>query len=297
MQGGKEHEKRSIWKKAIAGALAIALMLGAFPAVNCVRVEAAVKLVNTKGKDAKDVAALKKLIAKAQKQNKYSGVSADMNDDEQYEWKNGKLVGLKWINWFLTGAWDFSSLKNLTDLSCVLNPGLSKLDVSGCTKLTSLSCGNNNLSKLDVSKCTKLTELDCRENKLSKLDVSKCTKLTYLSCYDNNLSKLDVSKCPKLTSLYCGSNKLSKLNVSKCTKLTDLSCYNNKLSKLDVSKCTKLTSLSCGYNKLSNLDVIKCTKQEELYCSGNKLKKVTISKKVAEYLDVDVDDGVKIVKK
>ena len=80
-------KKRSIWKKAIAGALAIALMLGAFPAVNCVRVEAAVKLVNTKGKDAKDVAALKKLIEKAKKHDVYDNVSTDLNDG-QYEWKN-----------------------------------------------------------------------------------------------------------------------------------------------------------------------------------------------------------------
>ena len=46
-------KKRSIGKKVIAGILAIALMLGAFPAVNCVRVEAAVKLEHTKGKNAK----------------------------------------------------------------------------------------------------------------------------------------------------------------------------------------------------------------------------------------------------
>ena len=239
-------KKSGIWKKVIVGALAIALMLGAFPAVNCVRVEAAVKLVNTKGKDAKDVAALKKLIEKAKKQG--ADVSEDLDDTDeltgQYYWINGKLVNLRWSSCGLTGAWNFSGLKNLAMLNCDMNK----------------------LSKLDVSKCTKLENLNCSDNKLSKLDVSKCTKLRYLTVNTNKLSKLDVSKCTKLTNLYCCMNQLSKLDVSKCTELTDLVCYQNQLSKLDVSKCTKLRYLACFDNKLKKVTVSK--KAKDLFVSA-----------------------------
>ena len=206
-------------------------------------------------KSATELAALKKLIAKAKKQG--ARVGEDVDDPNEYTWKNGKLVGICWKNVGLFGAWDFSSLKNLKTLRCNKS-GLSKLDVSKCTKLESLYCDHNKLSKLNVSKCTKLKNLDCSWNNLSKLDVSKCTKLKSLNCSVNNLSKLNVGKCTKLKSLSCGKNNLSKLDVSKCRNLEKLSCYKNNLSKLDVSKCTKLGSINCSANKLSKLDVSKC---------------------------------------
>ena len=92
---------------------------------------------------------------------------------------------------------------------------------------------------LNVSGCTALDFLDCGNNNLTTLDVSGCTALDYLSCYSNNLTTLDVSNNTALRELNCASNNLTTLDVSGCTALEDLWCYYNNLTTLDVSNNTK----------------------------------------------------------
>jgi Leucine-rich repeat (LRR) protein len=166
--------------------------------------------------------------------------------------------------------------ENLSVFRCTYQ-GLTALDVSNCTALTSLDCSGNRLSALDVSKNTALTDLNCLGNKLSALDVSKNTALTELYCFYNQLSALDVSKNTALTKLLCTDNQLSALDVSGCTALTELYCDNNKLSALDVSKNTALTTLSCNENQLSELNVSGCTALTRLYCSHNQLGELNVS--------------------
>ena len=172
-------------------------------------------------KNESDVSILQGII-REQKQ-KGAAVSEDLDDIEQYTWREGRLVE---VNWQQSGVCD-------------------KLDVSGLTALEYLSCYWNKLSSLDVSGLTALKSLRCYGNQLSSLDVSKNTALESLNCGNNQLSSLDVSGLTALEELDCGSNQLSSLDVSKNTALIGLDCYNNQLSILDVSGLTALKYLSC----------------------------------------------------
>ena len=114
---------------------------------------------------------------------------------------------------------------------CCWEMGLTSLDVSKNTALTSLECyRRNKLTNLDVSKNTTLTKLSCGNNQLTSLDVSKNTALTYLSCGNNQLTSLDVSKNTALTYLSCGWNQLTNLDVSGAAPLVELDCRGNQLS-------------------------------------------------------------------
>ncbi|MDR1953050.1 MAG: hypothetical protein LBQ21_00990 [Clostridiales Family XIII bacterium] len=105
---------------------------------------------------------------------------------------------------------------------------LTSLDVSACTNLKYLDCGDNNLSSLDVSKNIALEHLDCENNNLIALDVSKNSKLVWLSCYNNRLTSLDVSNNLDLYGLICDGNRLTSLDVSK-NEISEMwfFCYNN----------------------------------------------------------------------
>jgi hypothetical protein len=77
---------------------------------------------------------------------------------------------------------------NITGLSSNNHRGLTSLDVSRCTEMTTLICIWGSLKSLDVSKNTALTELNCSSNQITSLDVSKNTALIKVICDDNQLS-------------------------------------------------------------------------------------------------------------
>ena len=167
-----------------------------------------------------DAKALKNLIAEQKKQGASSKLSEDIQNSEQYTWKNGRLVGIDWRKVELKGELSTEKFSALHYLYCNNNQ-LTSLDVTKNTALKTLYCDRNQLSSLGVTKNTALTYLYCGGNQLSSLDVTKNTALTYLSCYDNQLSSLDVTKNTALKTLQCYGNQLSRLDVTKNTKLLD----------------------------------------------------------------------------
>lgn len=170
-----------------------------------------------------------------------------------------------------------SYFKNLIWLDCSFNE-LSKLDVHGLTKLSSLSCYMNQLTSLDISALTDLTSLSCSYNKLTNLDLSALTKLTFLDFSHNQISSIDLSKLINLKSLNCTSNKLTSLDVTPLVNLTSLNCQAMSLTELDLSTLTKLESLLCSAgNKLTSLDVTPLVNLKALYCYGNNLSLLDIS--------------------
>lgn len=187
-----------------------------------------------------------------------------------------------------------SRATELTELTCMNNPGITSLDVSnnialteldcyGCDDITSLDVSKNTaltclicdhlyLDSLDVSHNTELIRLECNDCHLDSLDVSNNTKLRVLSCYgadDRNLTALDVTKNTALTCLSCGGNNLTSLDVSKNTALTYLGCWGNSLTSLDLSANVALTDLYCGYNQLSSLDLSNNPALSHVECNSN----------------------------
>ena len=188
----------------------------------------------------------------------------------------GDVTKLSCSSWSQLTSLDVSGCTALTELYCGDNQ-LTSLDVSKNIALTELGCGGNQLTSLDVSQNTALTTLSCVENQLTSLDVSQNTALTSLSCWKNQLTSLEVSQNIALTSLSCGYNELTSLDVSKNTALTALDCCINQLTSLDLSKNTALTKLSCYYNQLTSLDVSGCTALTELVCYNNQLPGLNVS--------------------
>ena len=197
-------------------------------------------------------------------------------------WVSGRIKGIYFTRYAskCVGKLDVSDCTMLERLWCGDNQ-ITELDVSNCTALKELSCFYNQLTELDISKNTALEWLDCGSNQLTELDVSKNTALEWLCCGSNQLTELDVSNCTALKDLYCDSNQLTELDVSKNTALEWLDCGSNQLTELDVSKNTALTALDCGDNQLTSLDVSKNTALGELDCGSNQLTSLDVSSNTA----------------
>lgn len=153
-------------KQLTACLLAFALLLGMIPASE-VSAAKKVSLSNKKltvtttpsatplANSTNDAKALKNLIAEQKKQGASSKLSEDIQNSEQYTWKNGRLVGIDWRKVELKG----------------------ELSTEKFSALHYLYCNNNQLTSLDVTKNTALKTLQCYGNQLSRLDVTKNTKL------------------------------------------------------------------------------------------------------------------------
>ena len=222
-----------------------------------------VTLQNTEGKNAQDVAVLKKIIQ--EQISKGAEVSTYLNCDE-YTWnESGQLTSIVWNERNLQGSISLEGLTVLTQFFCRDNE-LSSLNVAKNTFLTVLYCDDNKLTSLDVTKNTFLTYLDCSDNPLKNLNLSNNTALIDLRCAHNQLTSLDVSKNTLLTYLTCCNNQLSSLDMTN--SLTYLDCSGNRLTSLDVSKNTSLYSLACYNNSITSLDVTKNTSLTFLYCDN-----------------------------
>jgi Leucine-rich repeat (LRR) protein len=169
----------------------------------------------------------------------------------------------------LKGVEHFTGLRIL---DCYNLSNLTRLDVSACSALKTLTCWGCSLTTLNVSGCAALERLDVSDNKLTVLDLSNTPMLKDLKCGGNRLSSLYVSNCAALESLECYRNELTILDVSKNTALTILDCYRNNLAALDVSQNVPLRRLVCGENKsLAALDLSKNTALDDLNCDLNSL--------------------------
>lgn len=171
----------------------------------------------------------------------------------------------------LKGIEHFTSLRTLI---CSDN-NLKTLSLTNNKTIESLNCNNNNqLTELDISGCSKLTTLFILKNtnNLKSLNVSGCTALESLEINVDQLKSLNASGCTALYELYCSESQLTSLNVSGCTALQYLKCYDNQLSSLDVSSCTQLKELDCNNNILTSLKVADSPQLlRKLYCQENKL--------------------------
>lgn len=182
--------------------------------------------------------------------------------------------------------------------------GLTALDLSGCPKLTDITCDHNLLTTLDVSKNTELLWLNANDNEIKTVSFPSESKLQTLWLNNSQISSIDLSGMKDLIDLRllnCG--QLRSLNVSSNTKLTRLEVpgaplynidvsHNAELSLLDVSMSNiysidvthnpKLTQLGVGHlpnssYKLSSIDVSHNPELFYLNASGNRIKEIDLS--------------------
>ncbi|MBR4731540.1 MAG: InlB B-repeat-containing protein [Lachnospiraceae bacterium] len=130
----------------------------------------------------------------------------------------------------------------LVELNCAANPDLNlkSFNASIYPTLTDLWVGGCGVTELDISNCTLLTTLNCWGIPLNNLDLSNHTAMEYLYAGSCQLSEIDVSMLPNLKTLYLKNNAISQLDISMNPELNYLDCQENQLTVLDVSNCDKL---------------------------------------------------------
>lgn len=178
---------------------------------------------------------------------------------------------------------DLSHNRALTSLSCGGTP-ITSLDLSNHSEIVEVYCvGGGSLRQINLSGCSKLVTLSCPEQELTSLNLSDCAELRVLNVRDNQLSSLDLSHNPKLTDLDCAINRISSFNLSYNAQLTSCNIDNNApvslnlgtiplkefsfTTRYDVPSSLKITapvleSLEVGqssnYSDLQHLDLSQC---------------------------------------
>ncbi len=159
------------------------------------------------------------------------------------------------------------------------NVYLKNLDLSGLTKLRTLSINDNTkLQSVNLDNCTAYTgpaatstTLGIYKNgSLQSVSMKNCTALKVLNVFNNgNLTTLDITGSNAITTMNISRNALSSIDVTGYPALITLDCEYNDLTELDLSKNTKLTTLKCGgSNKLPKLDVTHITTLTTVNCAG-----------------------------
>ncbi|XP_064079536.1 LOW QUALITY PROTEIN: uncharacterized protein LOC135196625 [Macrobrachium nipponense] len=145
---------------------------------------------------------------------------------------------------------DGSHLKNVTELDVSEN-GISSLDVSCLTCLTSLVCSNNAITTITLHGAT-LTALTADNNKLSRLDVRyHPRRLTKLSLAKNQLNAVPpwLVSSTEASLVDVSYNNLSSLPAfltsGHLRRLHTLSAHHNNLSALTIPQRPPTSLLSC----------------------------------------------------
>ena len=243
-------------------------------------------------KNANDVAAINMIIA--DQRAKGATVSENLDDTNQYTWKDGRLVEIKWISkldttidYKLTGDISFNDLTALETIDCSVSYGLTSIEVTDCKALKALKISHSQITTLNIENNVVLQKLDCSCTEISDLDVSHNPELEELDCSSIPINCLDVSHNPELENLECGETQIKHLDVSKLANLQSLSCNNLEIESLDLSSNKKLEELSFDFcEHISNIDLSNNVMLREVSCAYSSINALDVSKNVAlEKLD------------
>ena len=238
-------------------------------------------------KNANDVAAINMIIA--DQRAKGATVSENLDDTNQYTWKDGRLVEIKWISkldttidYKLTGDISFNDLTALETIDCSVSYGLTSIEVTDCKALKALKISHSQITTLNIENNVVLQKLDCSCTEISDLDVSHNPELEELDCSSIPINCLDVSHNPELENLECGETQIKHLDVSKLANLQSLSCNSLEIESLDLSSNKKLEELSFDFcEHISNIDLSNNVMLREVSCVYSSINVLDVSKNVA----------------
>lgn len=135
--------------------------------------------------------------------------------------------------------------------------------------VTKIDVSSRSIRSLDLSACSGLKELQCGDNQIGSIKLSGCSSLEKLGCVHNLMSSLDISGCPNLIELVCFDNYISTITFGNNTSLKDLDCSRNELTSLNISNCPNLETLDCSFNRITSLNIENNKKLSSLICSDN----------------------------
>ena len=214
--------------------------------------------------------------------NAVTEIDIDGCENQSYYWQLSSLAGIGYfpnLQYLYCGSpletLDLSGNKKLIEVRLNNDDAggrLTKLNVTGLTKLESLSLYDNKVSSLDLTTNTALRALDVDGNQLKSLDLSKNAQLESLYAgYNTGLTKLELSHNTALRTLSISGSGISGIDLSSLAALENLYCEKCGMTKLDLTKNAALKSLRCGYNSLTGLDLSGCPAMEYLDCRENRL--------------------------
>lgn len=152
-------------------------------------------------------------------------------------------------------------------------PGLTDLDVTGCTNIVFLICNYSAITPTitGIQTCISLHTLLAPYNSLTSLNLSGLNALTAVDCGHNSLTSLLVTGCDRLFDLFCYYNQLTSLDISTCTNIQQFLCNNNLITSLNVSGCARIVSIICSYNSMlaAAVDTVLCDVDASAFTGGS----------------------------
>ena len=112
---------------------------------------------------------------------------------------------------------DFSECGELTECNIQINKTLSVLNVTGCTKLKTLSAWDCGIKALDLSTNDNLELVQVNDNRLTSLAVHG-KKLHDVHCVRNQITSFSATDAPALTVIWIHDNLLTTMDVSQCAQ-------------------------------------------------------------------------------
>ena len=159
------------------------------------------------------------------------------------------------------------ALQSLT----VNNSGLILLDVSGNTKLGSLTCMDNYLDEIDLTGCLDLSTLN---NELISLDLTCFPNLFSLQVENNRLMDLNLPESSSIFILSMNNNQIKELDLSGAPSLYILEAANNPLRNLNLTQNTYLMYLDVSYSQITDLDLSRNISLETINLESTPIKKL-----------------------
>lgn len=159
---------------------------------------------------------------------------------------------------------DLSNAKDLEKLYANGNVRLTAIDLTPCTKLTTVDLSNDPIASIDLSKCVNLTSLSINGTAetpcaLTEIDLSNNTLLKSIKLNYNNIKSIDISNNQALTGFYCLNNGLENIVLPEVLPAcTYFSVNNNSLTSFDAS-CFTAMSASKGSIFLLNNELKEAT--------------------------------------
>ncbi|MBO4848856.1 MAG: hypothetical protein J5586_06865 [Clostridia bacterium] len=150
------------------------------------------------------------------------------------------------------------------------------LDVSGCTGLIFLECGNGKLTALCAAGCGSLQIIEAGGNEIASADLSGCTDLRELRMQDNRLSDIDLtSSLRSLVTLILSNNEFESFDLTGMDLLKDLVIDGNRLVRLTAPADNDIYMVNAENNELREVELQGGVKVLRL--AGNPIEKLDLS--------------------
>ena len=145
---------------------------------------------------------------------------------------------------------------NLATLNCSYNIGISELNLSGCTMLTTVNCSNTGITSLDslTSVASSLINLNCSNNAITDVDLTLFPTLQNFVCQNTQIGNImlndasvhmvDLTGNASLTQVNAeGMMGLSSIILDDCSSLQMAYIWGNDLLiSISMQNATSLTT-------------------------------------------------------